>query len=54
MEIYTQAYRYFDTRVAQRLAESWTPEFIRFDQVVNGQSLRTHLSGVDYYRFFTP
>ncbi len=31
-----------------------TPEFIRFDQVVAGQALRANLSGVDYYRFFTP
>jgi CubicO group peptidase (beta-lactamase class C family) len=31
-----------------------TPEFICFDQIVEGQALRANLSGVNYYRFFTP
>jgi len=30
------------------------PERIRFDSLVNGQALRTNLSGQVYYRAFTP
>jgi hypothetical protein len=31
-----------------------TPERLRFDTIVNGQALRAHAFGGDYYRFFTP
>jgi hypothetical protein len=34
--------------------EELTPERLRFDTVVNGQALRAHIFGGDYYRFFTP
>jgi hypothetical protein len=29
-------------------------ERLRFDSIVEGQALRANLSGVDYYRVFTP
>jgi len=29
-------------------------ERLRFDSIVDGQALRANLSGVDYYRVFTP
>ncbi len=32
----------------------YSPEFIQFDTVVDGQALRAVLSGCDYYRTFTP
>lgn len=35
-------------------AEPYSPERVRFDQVVHGQALRATLSGCAYYRFFTP
>jgi len=44
--MYTQAFRLGE--------DILTPEFICFDQLINGQALRAHLSGVDYFRFFTP
>jgi hypothetical protein len=31
-----------------------SPEWLRFDQIAEGQALRATLSGVDYYRFITP
>ena len=31
-----------------------SPEFVRFDTVVDGRAWRANLSGCDYYRFFTP
>lgn len=31
-----------------------SPEFIRFDTIVNGEAWRANLSGCDSYRFFTP
>lgn len=31
-----------------------SPEWLRFDQIIAGQALRANLSGVHYYRFFTP
>jgi hypothetical protein len=31
-----------------------SPEFLRFDSFVDGQSARANLSGCDYYRAFTP
>lgn len=34
--------------------EEWSPERLRFDQVVEGQAWRATLSGCHYYRFFTP
>jgi CubicO group peptidase (beta-lactamase class C family) len=35
-------------------AEPHSPERMRFEQVVDGQTLRATLSGCAYYRFFTP
>jgi CubicO group peptidase (beta-lactamase class C family) len=37
-----------------RVGEDFSPERLRFDQVVNGQALRANLSNCDYYRCFTP
>jgi hypothetical protein len=34
--------------------EGTSSERLRFDSIVEGQSLRVNLSGVDYYRVFTP
>ena len=34
--------------------EGTSSERIRFDSLVDGQALRVNLSGVDYYRVFTP
>lgn len=34
--------------------EEDTPEWLRFDTVVNGRALRANLSGCDYYRWVTP
>lgn len=39
---------------AFRIGEERTPEVIRFDLVVGGRAQRANLSGVDFYRFFTP
>ncbi len=36
------------------LGEERTPEFVRFDEIVDGWAQRASLSGVEYYRFFTP
>lgn len=32
----------------------YTADELRFDAVLHGQALRANLSGVDYYRAFTP
>jgi hypothetical protein len=37
-----------------RVGTEHSPERLQFDQVVNAQALRATLSGVAYYRFFTP
>lgn len=37
-----------------QIGEERTPEFIRFDQIVDGWAQRASLSGVEFYRFFTP
>jgi CubicO group peptidase (beta-lactamase class C family) len=37
-----------------RIGESGSAEFLVFDQVVDGKALRATLSGMAYYRFFTP
>ncbi|MGE5345433.1 MAG: serine hydrolase domain-containing protein, partial [Acidithiobacillales bacterium] len=37
-----------------RVGEERTPEFVRFDEIVDGWAQRASLSGVEYYRFFTP
>jgi CubicO group peptidase (beta-lactamase class C family) len=34
--------------------DQWSPERIRFDQIVDGQAQRANYSGCYYYRFFTP
>ena len=34
--------------------DEYGPERMRFDQVVDGKTLRANMSGCDYYRFFTP
>ena len=31
-----------------------TPEWVRFDQIADGQALRATLSATEFYRFFTP
>jgi hypothetical protein len=31
-----------------------TPEWVRFDSIVNGEALRMNYSGTDYHRDFTP
>jgi hypothetical protein len=35
-------------------AAAYSPEWLRFDTIVDGQALRARLSTCDYYRFFTP
>lgn len=35
-------------------AAPYSPERVRFDQIVDGHALRAMLSGCAYYRFFTP
>jgi CubicO group peptidase (beta-lactamase class C family) len=37
-----------------RIGEAPSPERMRFDQVLDGMTLRVNRSGCDYYRFFTP
>lgn len=37
-----------------RVGEEGSPEFIRFDTIVDGEAWRANFSGADYYRFFTP
>ena len=37
-----------------RIGEERTPEVLRFDALVEGWAQRASLSGVEYYRFFTP
>ena len=37
-----------------RIGEERTPEVLRFDAIVEGWAQRASLSGVEYYRFFTP
>lgn len=37
-----------------RIGEAGSAETLRFDQVVDGQALRATLSGMAYYRYFTP
>lgn len=37
-----------------RIGEEREPETVRFDEVVNGWAQRAVVSGVAYYRFFTP
>jgi hypothetical protein len=37
-----------------RVGEELSAERIRFDAIVEGKALRANLSGVDYYRVFTP
>lgn len=37
-----------------RIGDEQSPEFIRFDTIVNGEAWRAEMSGCDYYRFFTP
>ena len=32
----------------------YSPERLRFDQLVDGKAARANFSGCDYYRFFTP
>ncbi|CAN5601501.1 hypothetical protein BH23CHL2_BH23CHL2_21240 [soil metagenome] len=36
-----------------RVGEDDSPEFIRFDTIVDGEAWRANYSGCDYYRFFT-
>ena len=35
-------------------SEQWSPERLRFGPVVNGHATRLKLSGVEFYRTFTP
>ena len=35
-------------------SEAWSAERLRIDQIVRGRALRVNLTGVDYYRTFTP
>ena len=37
-----------------RIGEERTPEFLRFDEIVDGWAQRANFSGVEFYRFFTP
>jgi D-alanyl-D-alanine carboxypeptidase len=37
-----------------RLGEERTPEYVGFDEIVDGWAQRANLSGVEYYRVFTP
>ncbi len=37
-----------------RVGEAGSPETLRFDEIADGQALRATLSGMAYYRFFTP
>lgn len=37
-----------------RVGDVQSPEYIRFDTIVEGEAWRAHYSGCDYYRFFTP
>jgi len=37
-----------------QIGEERTPEVLRFDAVVGGKAQRANVSGVDFYRFFTP
>lgn len=37
-----------------RVGDDDSPEFIRFDTIVDGEAWRAKYSGCDYYRFFTP
>ena len=39
---------------AFRIGVEDSPEFVRFDTIVDGEAWRAHVSGCDYYRFFTP
>ena len=39
---------------AFRIGAEDSPEFVRFDTIVDGEAWRAHVSGCDYYRFFTP
>ena len=34
--------------------EEQSPEWIRFDTVIEGRALQANCSGCAYYRFFTP
>jgi D-alanyl-D-alanine carboxypeptidase len=49
LQLFTQGAGTF--RVGEDL---FSPEFIRFEAVVNGQALRANLSECNYYRTFTP
>ena len=33
--------------------DSWSPEQVHFDQIIDGQATRANYSGCYYYRFFT-
>lgn len=37
-----------------RIGEERSPEVVRFDEVVGASAQRANLSGVEFYRFFTP
>ena len=37
-----------------RVGAAISPERLGFDRIVGGQAFRARLSGMDYYRFFTP
>ncbi len=37
-----------------RVGDDHSPEFIRFDTIVDGQAWHANYSGCDFYRFFTP
>ncbi len=36
-----------------RIGEAPSPEWMRFDQILDGSALQANRSGCDYYRFFT-
>jgi len=37
-----------------RVGEDWSAERLRFDTVIGGRALQANLSGIPYYRVFTP